>query len=684
VSNQESITAGAAVVESKTQAFVNAVTAQARKPRHKLSYADTREVLHDAEVGQGTNLPADAEDKVPPVGPTAQIPRESTIIPFDGHDRLFRHMDSQLAISPVDVTELSRSEQSLSGTQISPGLAMGTAWVARDILESSAQARHIGPEQIETEMERIRQAVLKVEAELEESARLISEQLDPRLGEIFHAHQMMLHSFLSSRQFETELHESLVAAPEAVRRVFRKWEAKFAALKSETFRVRADDILDLARQILRQLEGEEAFGLAAMPADSVLVTQRLLPSDVVSLSRRDVAAILVESLGHGSHAALLTREKSIPAVAEVPGLLTQIRRGDKLLVDAFRAIVVISPAEETQVAFERRLEAHHSSQSRCKGECRKPATTRDGQTISVEANLAAHDDTALVIENGADGIGLFRIEQLYLARQLPPTEEELYAELQALVSPFRDKPVTIRLLDIGGDKPLRSLNLPPETNPLLGRRGVRLLLAYPQLVRTQLKALLRLSQEQTIRILVPMVALERDIQKIRELFGIVAREMELQKLPPFGAMIETPAAALTVADIARHSDFLCVGTNDLTQYTFAAGRDDATVSEYYVDDHPALLRLLGIVVRESAGIPVTICGELGSREDIIPKLLWMGFRGLSIAPSLIPATKDLIRSISIGDSIKTSSETNADRGRGWKGSSAIFGATSEPKKGRNA
>ena len=167
-------------------------------------------------------------------------------------------------------------------------------------------------------MERIRRAVLKVETELEESARLISEQLDPRLAEIFHAHQMMLDSFLSSRQFETELQESLVAAPEAVRRVFRKWEAKFAALKSEAFRVRADDILDLARRILRQLEGEEAYGLAAMPPGSVLVTQRLLPSDVVSLSRRDVAAILVESLGQGSHAALLTREKSIPAIAELP------------------------------------------------------------------------------------------------------------------------------------------------------------------------------------------------------------------------------------------------------------------------------------------------------------------------------------------------------------------------------
>jgi phosphoenolpyruvate-protein phosphotransferase len=559
-------------------------------------------------------------------------------------------MDSQLAISATDVPELSRPEQSLFGTRISPGLAMGTAWIAGDILECSAQAVRIGSEQIGAELERIRRAFMEVETELEESARLISEQLDPRLGEIFHAHQMMLDGFLSSGQIETELRESLVPAPQAVRRVFRKWEAKFAALKSESFRVRADDILDLARRILRRLEGEEAYGLAAMPPGSVLVAERLLPSDVVSLSRRHVAAMLVESLGQGSHAALLAREKNIAAVAELPGLLSLIRRGDKLLVDAFRAVVVVSPTEETQLAFERRLDAHRARQVRCKVECRKPATTRDGQTISVEANLAAHDDIELVIENGADGIGLFRIEQLYLARELPPTEGELYDELQALVSPFRDRPVTIRLLDIGGDKPLPSLNLPPETNPLLGRRGVRLLLAFPQLGRTQLRALLRLAQEQTIRILVPMVALERDIQKIRELFGIVAREMGLQKLPPFGAMIETPAAALTVADIARHADFLCVGTNDLTQYTLAAGRDDAAVSEYYVDDHPALLRLLGIVVREAAGIPVTICGELGGREEVIPKLLRMGFRGLSIAPPLIPATKDLIRSLFLGDS----------------------------------
>ena len=485
--------------------------------------------------------------------------------------------------------------------------------------------------------------------ELEESARRISEQLDPKLAEIFHAHQMMLDSLLSSKEFETELRNSLFTAAQVVKSVFRRWEAKFAALESEAFRVRADDILDLARRVLRRLEGGDAYGLASMPAASVLVARRLLPSDVVSLSRRDVAAILVESLGQGSHAALLAREKGIPVVAELPELLSQIRRGDMLLIDAFGGTVVVSPGEETQRDFEQRLESHRASYSRSKGDCRAPAITRDGQTVSVEANLGVHDDIDMVVENGADGIGLFRIEQLYLARELLPSEDELYDDLQALVGPLSDRPVTIRLLDMGGDKPLPSLRMRPEPNPLLGKRGVRLLLAFPHLVQTQLRALLKLSKTQTIRILVPMIALERDMQRIRELFEGIARETGCSCLPPLGAMIETPSAALTVADIARHADFLCIGTNDLTQYTLAVGRDDATVSEYYIDDHPALLRLLRIVIREAGGKSITICGELGGREEAIPALLQMGFRGLSIAPPLIPATKDLIRSLSLDE-----------------------------------
>jgi phosphoenolpyruvate-protein phosphotransferase len=554
-------------------------------------------------------------------------------------------MNSQPAASASSLPQSPGTELSLRGTRISPGLASGTVWVAGDILDCSAETHRIEPHQVDAEMERVRRAFVQVEAELEESARRVSEQIDPSLGEIFRAHRLMLESLLSSNEFERELRASLTSAGEAVKRVFRKWEAKFTAIQDETLHERADDILDLARRVLRQLEGADAFGLAAMPAGSVLATQRLLPSDVVALTPRDVKAIVVESLGQGSHAALLAREKGIPTLAGLPGLLSQIRGGDEALVDAFREALIIAPSPNTRRDFDQRLEKYRASLFTCKGECRKPAITRDGQKISVEANLAAHASVESVIENGADGVGLFRVEQLYFARELPPSEEELFSELQHLVAPLREKSVTIRLLDIGGDKAIPSLRLPFESNPLLGKRGVRLLLDYPQLARTQLKTLLRLSQMQDIRILVPMVTFERDMQQMRELLVAVAGEMGIENLPPLGAMIETPAAALTVGQIAKHADFLSVGTNDLTQYTLVAGRDNATVSGYYEDTHLSMLRLLGIIIAEASGKPVTICGEMAGREDVLPTLLEIGFRALSISPPLIPTTKELIRSL---------------------------------------
>jgi phosphoenolpyruvate-protein phosphotransferase (PTS system enzyme I) len=553
-------------------------------------------------------------------------------------------MSSQPAITPSGLSQ-SPSEVILKGTRISPGLASGTVWVSGDILDCDAEAYRIEPHQVEAEMERIRRAFGQVQAELEEAARRLSEQIDPSVAEIFRAHRLMLESLLSSNEFEKELEGSLTNAAEAVKKVFRRWEAKFAAIENETIRERADDILDLGRRVLRRLEGTEAFGLGGMPAGNILVTQRLLPSDVIAISPKDVKAIVVESLGQGSHAALLAREKGIPALAGLPRLISQIRKGDEVLVDGFREELIISPKLEKRREFEQRIESYRTSLLVCKGECSKPAITRDGQTVAVEANLTAYAAVDTILESGADGVGLFRIEEFYFTRELPPSEEELFRELQHLIGSLRDRPVTIRLLDVGGDKAIPSLRLPVQSNPLLGRRGVRLLLAYPQLARTQLKTLLRLSQAQDVRILVPMVTFEREMEQMRELLAATAHEMGIQKLPPFGAMIETPAAALTVREIARHTDFLSVGTNDLTQYTMAAGRDDATVSDYYDETHSSILRLLGIILREASGKPVTICGELAGRAEVIPTLLELGFRRLSISPPLIPTTKELIRSI---------------------------------------
>src|SRR4029077_7201187 len=237
--------------------------------------------------------------------------------------------------------------------------------------------------------------------------------------------------------------------------------------------------------------------------------------------------------------------------------------GTELLVDGFRGRLVIAPESEARAEFCGRLEKEQATLVRCTGACKEPSRSLDGHLIRVEANIGIQDDVELALDNGADGVGLLRIEQLYFSRNTPQREAELFKELKQLVTPLRDRPVTIRLLDIGGDKPLPYLRLPPTSNPVLGRRGVRVLLEYSQLVRTQLGAILRLAQEHPVRVLIPMVTLEDDIKKMREAFDSMSIERKIARPPEFGAMVETPAAALEVPALLNHVDFLCVGTNDL-------------------------------------------------------------------------------------------------------------------------
>jgi len=365
------------------------------------------------------------------------------------------------------------------------------------------------------------------------------------------------------------------------------------------------------------------------------------------MPKSNVAAVVVETLGQGSHAALLAREKGIPTITEIPGILALVSSGTELLVDGFRGTLVIAPTTTTRTDFLERMEKWRTTLVRCKAACREPARTLDGQWIHVEANIGIRDDVELALDNGADGVGLLRVEQLYFARPVPPTEDELFRELEGLIAPLGKRPVTIRLLDIGGDKPLPYLGLPPTANPVLGRRGVRLLLDYPQLVRTQIGAILKLSQDHAVRVLIPMVTLEDDLRRMRETFDAMSAERNVTHPPEFGTMIETPAAALAIPALLKHVDFLCVGTNDLAQYTLAAARDDASVNDYYLDTHESVMRLLSIILADAGERPVTLCGELAGREAYVPSLLTMGFRAFSVAPTLIPTTKALIRKLSI-------------------------------------
>jgi phosphoenolpyruvate-protein phosphotransferase len=542
----------------------------------------------------------------------------------------------------------AESEATLTGRGISPGLAMGPAWVVSDPLHWGGPATSIGQDDVEKELIRLRHSFEAALAELDQHAQRIEGEFDAALAGIFRAHGELLRSLFASGELERELRESLLTAEAVVGRVLQRWYRKVEAIENPTLRQRADDVLDLGRNVIRRLRGEQGAGFPSVPEGSILVAQHLLPSDVVLMPRSRAAAVVVEALGQGSHAALLAREKGIPTLAGFPGILSRIGSRTELLVDGFRGTLVVAPQAATRTEFQERIAKWRATLVRCQAACHQPARTLDGQRIDVEANVGIAEDMELALANGADGVGLLRIEQLYFARPGPPAEEELSSELARLTSPFGNRRVTIRLLDIGGDKPLPYLGIPPSPNPTLGRRGVRLLLDYAQLVRTQMGAILRLAQEHPVQVLIPMVTLEDDIRRMRETFDALCAERKVKTPPAFGAMVETPAAALAIPTLARYVDFFSVGTNDLAQYTLAASRDDASVDEYYLDSHESILRLLGIILADAAGRPVSLCGELAGREAMVPRLLGMGFRSLSIAPSLIPTTKALIRTIRLG------------------------------------
>ncbi|HEX3868993.1 MAG TPA: putative PEP-binding protein, partial [Pirellulales bacterium] len=494
-----------------------------------------------------------------------------------------------MVTTPVMIDQ-ERSEVRLAGRSIAPGLGMGRAWVVADVLKLSGPPVLISPNEVDAELVRLAHSFDDTLAEVDRYAQRIEAEFDSALAGVFRAHGAILRELFASGEFQRELRASLLTAEAAVRQVLERWYQKFESLENQSFRQRADDVLDLGRNIIRRLRGEQESGLKAIPEQSILVVERLLPSDVVLLPKSNVMAVVVESLGQGSHAALLAREKGIPTITEIPGILSQVDSGTELLVDGFRGTLVIAPSAATRADFEERLTKWRATLVRCKAECHEPARTLDGQLIHVEANIGIHDDVELALDNGADGVGLLRIEQLYFARPIPPTEDELCAELDSLIRPLGNRPVTIRLLDIGGDKPLPYLALPSTPNPVLGRRGVRLLLDYAQLVRTQLGAILRLSQEHRLRVLIPMVTLEDDIRRMRETFEAMVTERRIARPPEFGAMVETPAAALEIPTLMKYVDYFCVGTNDLTQYTLAAARDDASVNDYYLDSHESVMR----------------------------------------------------------------------------------------------
>ncbi len=532
----------------------------------------------------------------------------------------------------------------ITGCAISPGLAVGTAFVYQDPLHYAEERRQIDDGSLDTELQRIERGIEAAIEELAQTSSEVRERLDDGHAAIFEFQAAVLRDPELREELRREVVEGHANAEHVVRNVFRRWERRLQDMDDPVIQQRREDMRDISRRVIEKLKGVLSHALEMVPENRIIVAKRLLPSDTVVLSRKKTVAVAVERGGPASHAALITREMGIPAVSGLAGLLEAVKTGDELVVDGSRGIVEINPDATARAEAVRRVQAYYDGLVAAQENKGEEAWTRDGERVVVLGNIGNRDDCYLAAQYGAEGIGLFRTEQFYLAaRKLPSVDEIAEAMLDA-VTPLNGKPVTIRLVDIGGDKELPYIDFGEvERDPFLGRRGVRLLLAYPNLLRDQLKALLRLSRDIDLRVMIPMVTFADEIASVRGLMEEVAGEIGVDRLPPLGAMVETPSAALCIGELAAQADFLSVGTNDLTQYTLAVGRENAMVSSYFRDDHPAVFRLLEMIVAEAGDCPLSICGELAGRIEAVERLVQLGYRTLSVAPPLVAAVKLAVR-----------------------------------------
>jgi phosphocarrier protein FPr/phosphocarrier protein len=466
--------------------------------------------------------------------------------------------------------------------------------------------------------------------------------------EIIEAHL----EFLSDPSLQEAAHELIAAgkgAGFAWRSAVRQSISALEALDDARMRERADDLLDVEAHVLLALAGEARPMIMPLPEHAVLLADDLLPSEITALDRQRLAAICLGAGGTTSHVAILAAAMEVPMLVGIGAGLREVADGSIVIVDADAGRLHIKPRaqeiDQARGAVESRRLARIAQRAAARIECR----ALDGTRIEVFANLGSIADAAAAALNGAEGCGLLRTEFLFIDRQTAPGEDEQLAAYQGIANALGDVPLILRLMDVGGDKPLRYLALPHEENPALGMRGVRTALAHPHLLRAQLRAALRVVPFGKLRLLIPMVTDVAEIRAVRGMVEELTGELSLAGRVELGAMIETPAAALTAALISREVEFLSIGSNDLTQYTLAMDRGHSELARRTDALHPAVLNLIASTADAgtAAGKLVAVCGGVAADSQAVPILLGLGVRELSVVPAAIPALKQQIRGLRI-------------------------------------
>lgn len=534
----------------------------------------------------------------------------------------------------------------LKGTGASAGVGIGRALVIREQDLDYSGVQYAGET---AEKQRLAGAVARVSETLAAMAEKMTEQVGEHAAEILTGQSMMLADPFMTGQIEEQIAAGQTAEA-AVDAVCQTFIQMFGAMEDELMRQRATDIGDLRGRLLKQLLGVEDVDLASAPAGSVLVARDFTPSMTVGIRRENVAGIITEVGGATSHSAILARALEIPAVLGVPNAVSAISSGDAIAMDGERGHVYVNPDERTCKDYQVRREQFEAQRQLLKNYLGKPTVTAEGRPVALYANIGKPQDAQAALEKGAEGIGLFRTEFLFMDRTCLPTEEEQLAAYRQVAALFAGKEVIIRTLDVGGDKEINYLHLKKEENPFLGHRAIRYCLDEPETYLVQLRALLRAGADhKNIKIMLPLVTGVEELRGAKTLLEKAKQQLTAQGLPfdenvQVGVMIETPAAALVADILAQEAAFFSIGTNDLTQYTLAVDRGNPDVAKLYTPFHPAVLRSIrGIIAAgRAAGIPVGMCGEAAADPALIPLLLAWGLDEFSVSSSAVLATRRAI------------------------------------------
>ena len=543
------------------------------------------------------------------------------------------------------------------GLGVSRGIAIGPAYVIESTGYNTDSYRLAGDEEVDADVSRFRDAIERAAEELVAIREQVAQQIDRQQAAIFDAHLMMLQDpYLVDRTIEG-IRKDRANAESVFWAVTRSLGEKMRSLGDDYFAERNHDLYDVARRVLKHLSRISAEKAPAMPREGcIIVATDLGPAETASFKRDRILGLATNEGGPTSHTAIMAKALALPAVVGLEYATHYIRTGDMVVLDGAEGKLILNPSPELLLHYRRRAEEFDTLRVAL-GELRAlPAVTTDGERVALMANIEFPQELDALESNGAEGIGLFRSEYMFLERAALPTELEQAAEFLAAYEAMGDRPVVLRTLDIGGDKLPAEEYHAHEANPFLGLRAVRLCLERPELLRTQLRAMMSSSVGRVLNIMIPMVSGLEEIRAVRRMVDetLERRRQEGVACPRevrVGAMIEIPSAALLADTFAEECDFFSIGTNDLVQYTLAVDRINKSVAHLYRPTHPAVLQLLRMIVAaaQRRGIPVSVCGEMASDPRLAILLVGLGVRTLSMGPSSIGLVKRALRGVSMAE-----------------------------------